>query len=558
MITLTDMFCGCGGSTEGASGVDGVAVTMAMNHWRLAVESHNTNHPDTDHDCADISETHPSRYKSTVGLIGSPECTNHSLAKGARRTRLNQGDFFQSGVDPAAVRSRATMWDIVRFAEVHRYEFVITENVVDVRRWSLFDPWLAAMHALGYRHRCVYLNAMHAHGAKVRSFAPQSRDRIYIVFWKKGNPPPDLDIRPAAPCAACGCVVEAVQSWKNGRTWGKYRTQYVYRCPTCTAVVEPFYYAALNALDLSLPAERIGDRARPLRPKTLARIEYGLRKYGLRELVVRDFSTSGVGHRVKPADEAPLPSQVGYGHSDSVLMPYLVETAYTHAPDDRARSVGREAPSQTSRASMALVSPFLMANRTNSPPRGLGEAMHTACTGNAEFVVQGAPFIPRFYGQSKATDVLDPLGTASGEIHDGLCLTPSALLTLRGPRHLSGIDEAAPTQVAAGIQNWMVQSRPFLTSYYGGHQASDMADPHPTVTGGDRHALVEAAGALPIGVEDCYFRMLQPHEMQAAQGFPADYTILGTKRDRVKQIGNANPPPTMELLVQRCAATLNP
>lgn len=57
-------------------------------------------------------------------------------------------------------------------------------------------------------------------------------------------------------------------------------------------------------------------------------------------------------------------------------------------------------------------------------------------------------------------------------------------------------------------------------------------------------------------IDDCFFRMLQPHETALAQGFPKDYIILGNKEDRQKQIGNANPPPTMELLVSRCVASL--
>jgi DNA (cytosine-5)-methyltransferase 1 len=39
--------------------------------------------------------------------------------------------------DEAAERSRATMWDVVRFAEHHRYTSVIVENVVDAAKWVL-------------------------------------------------------------------------------------------------------------------------------------------------------------------------------------------------------------------------------------------------------------------------------------------------------------------------------------------------------------------------------------------------------------------------------------
>ena len=35
--------------------------------------------------------------------------------------------------------------------------------------------------------------------------------------------------------------------------------------------------------------------------------------------------------------------------------------------------------------------------------------------------------------------------------------------------------------------------------------------------------------------------MLQPHELAAAMGFPADYQFTGTREECVKQIGNAVP-----------------
>lgn len=39
-LTATDQFCGAGGSTSGAKAA-GVEVKMALNHWDLAIETHN-------------------------------------------------------------------------------------------------------------------------------------------------------------------------------------------------------------------------------------------------------------------------------------------------------------------------------------------------------------------------------------------------------------------------------------------------------------------------------------------------------------------------------------
>lgn len=46
--TVTDLFCGYGGSSIGAQAA-GLRIRMAINHWKLAVETHNTNFPKADH-----------------------------------------------------------------------------------------------------------------------------------------------------------------------------------------------------------------------------------------------------------------------------------------------------------------------------------------------------------------------------------------------------------------------------------------------------------------------------------------------------------------------------
>ncbi len=76
----------------------------------------------------------------------------------------------------------------------------------------------------------------------------------------------------------------------------------------------------------------------------------------------------------------------------------------------------------------------------------------------------------------------------------------------------------------------------------------------PTITTLDRHALVRPQPDLQV--DDCGFRMLQPHEIQAAMAFPSSYIVLGTNREKVRQLGNAVTPPVMEMLVNRCLESL--
>ncbi|MEV5394405.1 DNA cytosine methyltransferase, partial [Nocardia farcinica] len=281
-LTITDLFCGAGGSSTGAIQVPGVSVRIASNHWHLAVETHNTNHPEADHLCADLSQISPRYFPRTDILWASPECTNHSVAKGRKRADAQPDLFGETLPDDAAERSRATMWDVVRFSEHHRYRAVIVENVVDAYRWAPFQAWLLAMDSLGYEHHIVMLNSMHAQ--LLGPGAPQSRDRMYVVFWRKGNARPDIEqvVRPAVACPKCG-PVRAMQAFKRpGNRWGRYRAQYVYRCPhhTCrNQVIEPPFRPAAEIIDWTLEGQRIGDRAKPLAAKTLARIQAGIDKY---------------------------------------------------------------------------------------------------------------------------------------------------------------------------------------------------------------------------------------------------------------------------------------
>jgi DNA (cytosine-5)-methyltransferase 1 len=80
---------------------------------------------------------------------------------------------------------------------------------------------------------------------------------------------------------------------------------------------------------------------------------------------------------------------------------------------------------------------------------------------------------------------------------------------------------------------------PFLVKYYGNEKTgSSILRPLDTVTTKERFGLVEGIRTTL----DIRFRMLQPQELAAAQGFPGNYRFTGTKTEVVRQIGNAVPP----------------
>lgn len=511
-ITVTDQFCGAGGSSTGAVAA-GAEVRLALNHWRLAVETHNANHPNTDHDCTDIQACDPRRYRSTTILITSPECTNHSLAKGQRRKWQAQMELFgEAIIREEEERSRATMWDVPRFAEYHQYEAIIVENVVDARYWSMWEAWLMAMHALGYRHECVYMNSMHAHPT------PQSRDRMYVVFWKKGNGAPDLAVRPVAYCPHCGGNHEAFQSWKNpAKKWGKYRQQYVFRCSVCNTVVEPYYYAAWNAIDWSIVGERIGDRAKPLSPKTMARIQAGIAKYGTQPMVVASRYSSGIESRVKPAATEPLgtqPTDVSHG----IVVPFLLGSEYD-AAGDKTRPATQAAWTQTTRqtAAICVPPPVIVENYGTSKGGKLAsDAIGAITAGGVKHGLLVGNYTPGW-----ARSSAEPTGTITTSDHHGI-VTSEALAS-------------------------------FLQYYYSGsHQTSHATEAVRTVTTTDRAALVQPAVAL----EECRYRMLRPHEIKAAMAFPSSYIVLGNSREQTRQLGNAVTPPAMQWLVERVMDSL--
>ncbi|MCI2421485.1 DNA cytosine methyltransferase [Saccharopolyspora sp. K220] len=310
MITFTDLFCGAGGSSTGLVAA-GYELRLAANHWARAIETHAANHRDAEHLCADINNYDMRRLPPTDVLWASPICTEISPAGGRRRTKGQLALLEYGSVDKAGwERTRATAYDVIRATEVHRYKAIICENVVEFATdWELFDWWRHAIELLGYESQVVSVSAAHI-GGDGNDYAPQWRDRIYVVFTRRGIRKPDLRPLPLAWCAECGEDVRARQAWRNGRRVGKYRQQYDYRCPNSRcrhALVEPYVRPAASIIDWSDPGQRIGDRTRPLVANTVRRIEAGLTMLGEQRMVLT-VNHSGHERTVKIGDALLVPT----------------------------------------------------------------------------------------------------------------------------------------------------------------------------------------------------------------------------------------------------------
>ena len=97
----------------------------------------------------------------------------------------------------------------------------------------------------------------------------------------------------------------------------------------------------------------------------------------------------------------------------------------------------------------------------------------------------------------------------------------------------------------------------FLALYYGsGGQTQDLRTPLGAVTTRDRFALVTVNG-IRHPIVDIGMRMLAPHELAAAQGFPTNYVLdrladgrSVNKKDQVRLIGNSVSPPMAEAVIR--------
>lgn len=488
-LTATDLFCGAGGSSLGAE-VAGVSLRMAANHWQTAIDVHQSHFPEAGHDCADVSQADPRRYPRTDILMASPECTNHSQAKGVSRKK--QDPSFWDAPDPSAERSRATMWDVPRFTEQNRYDVVIVENVVEATKWVGWRGWHVAMADYGYEHRVLSHNSMH-HGV------PQSRDRIFVVFWRKGIKI-NLDMETAAWCPRCDAARVVRQTWKNGRTVGRYKQQWIWSCVECGNTCEPETTPASEIIDWQLDCPRIGDRARALADATRARILAGLKRYGWAPVI-----TAGAGN------------------------------TYETTPGNRAHPLTDPLPVQQTTATHALATPpgFLMNTAHAGRLHELAAPHPTVCASDDRLSL----IVPlRHNGNAYPTS--DPVGTVTaGGMHHGLLMRNNT----GGPEMCTPVSEPARTITTAGHQS-------LLMPYYGNAHAQPTDRPMPTVPTRDRFALVDVEKL----VDDCGFRMLEPYECAAAMAFPEGYIPRDlTKKDQVKLAGNAVTPPCMTWVASR-------
>ncbi|MEC5261821.1 DNA cytosine methyltransferase, partial [Bacillus amyloliquefaciens] len=170
---------------------------------------------------------------------------------------------------------------------------------------------------------------------------------------------------------------------------------------------------------------------------------------------------------------------------------------------------------------------------------------------------RGNSLIQMGYGDPEGRRVLDlkkPLGTITAG-GNKFAIATSHLIKLRGTcRDGQTVTNPMSTITAGGLH--VGEVRAFLTKYYGSDTGQALSDPLHTVTTKDRFGLVTIKGEN-YQIADIGMRMLQPHELFAAQGFPTNYVIdrdingvAYSKKKQIERCGNAVPPPFAEQLVR--------
>lgn len=239
-------------------------------------------------------------------------------------------------------------------------------------------------------------------------------------------------------------------------------------------------------------------------------------------VIARQFGAS-IGHR---ADEPSATITAGGGGKSQLVCPTLIQTGYGERLGQQPRAPGLDKPLGTVVAGgskHALVAANLVkhygGNYTGAGV-GLGEPMHSVTTVDHHAAVTSH------------------LVKLRGTCRDGQHTTEPMPTITAGGQH---VGEVRTTLAVKEYDEQRAQAAlAFLQEYCGAGSTG----------------LVEIDG-VTYRIIDIGMRMLQPHELYRAQGFPDWYIIdqdyRGVKYAKDKQVarcGNAVPPPFAEALVR--------
>ncbi|MCM3747431.1 DNA cytosine methyltransferase [Paenibacillus pasadenensis] len=558
---VIDNFAGGGGASTGIEIAIGRSVDVAINHDPDAIAMHEANHPETRHYCESVWEVDPREVAAgrPVGLVWlSPDCKHFSKAKGGKPVQKN---------------IRGLAWVAVRWAATVRPRVIMLENVEEFKTWGpLLRDGMPDPKQKGRTFNC-FVNALRRLGYKVdwrehRACdygAPTIRKRLFLVARCDGRP-----IEWPAPTHGDPDSEEV----KAGK-------------------LQPWRTAA-EIIDWSIPCPSIFERKRPLAENTLRRIARGIQRFVIDspDPFVIKVNHHGDAFRGQEIDEPlqTVTAKNGWG----VVTPYITRIGQTGFGGDRLQYEATDPLTTiTTKAEHLLVTPVMAVNTSGHPGSSPEEPLRTITTGGHHMLVSPtmieigygegpgqAPrvpglhkplgtvvaggrkhalvsaFIARHFGQSVGSDAAEPIGTVTAGGGGKSSLVTSHLVKLRGTcQDGQLVTEPMPTITAGGLH--VGEVRAFLLKYYGSaDNGQQLNGPLHTVTTKDRFGLVTIAG-VDYEIVDIGMRMLEPHELFAAQGFPDSYVIDRyadgkpvSKASQVARCGNSVCPPLATALVR--------
>lgn len=527
---VVDFFCGGGGAGTGLEMGLGRPVTVAKNHSPAAISMHTANHPAARHFTTDVFEGDPDEecQGRPVGWFHmSPDCTHHSQAAGGQ---------------PRKREIRNLSWIGLKWAGEKKPRVISLENVKQILQWGplmakrdkntgrvmKLDGTVAAVGERVPVQQQFLVPDPKRRGITWRRFVHLLEGMGYQVEWR------------------------VIKACDFGAPTSRERLFMIARCdgqpivwPELTHAKHPVkgqqkWRTAADCIDWSVPSKSIFGRKKELAAATLRRVAKGMKKFVLENpqpFIVPIANWSG--ELAQSANE-PLRTVTSWprGGSFALASPVMIGAG---GPVYAGKPVPADQPMGTlmTQSHRALVTAFIeQANGgfNTTPAKGADEPLTTVTnTGSQQRLVTASLATLRRNCVGRPVDDLVPTMTAGAEHH--------ALVEYKlSPEH-----EEGALRVAA-----------FLISYYGTENISACDAPAPTVTTKDRLGLVTVfVKGTPYVIVDICLRMLQPHELYRAQGFPASYIIDKgadgkpfTKTEQVHMCGNSVSPPPMAALAR--------
>lgn len=203
MIRTFDMFCGAGGSSAGARAA-GADIVAGVDLCAVASGTFAVNFPDARVISKRLEDICLTSLGQEIGeidlLLASPECRNHTCAKGGA---------------PRDEASRATAMLVVDYARALRPRWLVLENVVHMRPWSRYDELKNALRDLGYQ--------LHEHVLNSTDFGvAQRRRRLFLVGDRVREPVSVVRKRPGRRKSA-GSILDPSGVWKTSALFDERR-----------------------------------------------------------------------------------------------------------------------------------------------------------------------------------------------------------------------------------------------------------------------------------------------------------------------------------------------